>query len=836
MSLTQPVVRAAAPPLGRVLCLPVLVLYGMAWLLVCATAPAKPLELRDAVVVVPPGLSRPEQNAVRMLIEEVARRTHVTWQIAQSWPTSNIPVIAVCPMAALDRLPGSATTRPIRPQQPGPAEGYQISARDEGSNPTVYVLGNDARGVLFGVGRLLREFHLRRDSVLLDDLPEVISAPKYKLRGHQLGFRPKTNTYDAWDLPQWEQYFRDLAVFGANAVELIPPRSDDEPDSPHFARPPMEMMVGMSQLADDYGLDVWVWYPALDRDYSEPQTLASSLREWGEVFAKLPRLDAVFVPGGDPGHTAPHVLLSLLEKQTENLHRYHPKAEMWVSPQGFDQAWLAEFLDILNNNPPAWLTGLVFGPQIRISLPRLRQLVPARFPIRHYPDITHSRQCQYPVPDWDAAYAVTEARECINPRPQDEAAIFRRLQPDTIGFITYSEGCNDDVNKCVWSALGWNPDTDLTGILRQYSRYFISDRYEDDFAQGLLNLEQNWRGPLLANKSVETTLEQFQDLERAATPADLKNWRFQQALFRAYYDAYVRRRLIWETGLEAQAMERLRLAPSCGAVSAVNGAEAILDRAGTEQVCGDWRGRILQLGEALFQSIGMQLSVERYQAIAVDRGASLDTLDYPLNNRAWLKDRFKRIRSTSGEAQRLKQIEEILSWQDPGPGGFYDDLGDPARQPHLVRGLSFAQDPAGLESARSGFEEDLVVDEPDEAAGVPRRVSWIDDAESLYDAPLRMHYAGLDPNAVYKLRVVYGGDSPKRKIRLVANDATEIHPYMAKPVPFRPIEFPIPHSATRAGELTLTWWGEPGLGGNGRGCQVSEVWLIKERAFPLKPN
>lgn len=836
MSLSQPVVRPAAPGLGLVRRLPAWVLCATALLGVSLAAPAKPLELRDAVVVVPPGLSRPEQNAVRMLIEEVARRTGVSWQIAQSWPTSNIPVIAVSPLAALDRLPGPATTRPIRPQQPGPAEGYQISTRDAGPNPTVYVLGNDARGVLFGVGRLLREFHLRRDSVLLDDLPELISAPKYKLRGHQLGFRPKTNTYDAWDLPQWEQYFRDLAVFGANAIELIPPRSDDEPDSPHFARPPMEMMVGMSRLADDYGLDVWVWYPALDRDYSEPRTLESSIREWGEVFAKLPRLDAVFVPGGDPGHTAPHVLLSLLEKQTENLHRYHPKAEMWVSPQGFDQAWLAEFLDILNHNPPAWLAGLVFGPQIRISLPRLRQLVPARFPIRHYPDITHSRQCQYPVPDWDAAYAVTEARECINPRPQDEAAIFRRLQPDTIGFITYSEGCNDDVNKCVWSALGWDPDADLTGILRQYSRYFIGDPYQDDFAQGLLNLEQNWRGPLLANKSVETTLEQFQDLERTATPADLKNWRFQQALFRAYYDAYVRRRLIWETGLEAEARERLRQAPSCGAVLAVNSAEAILDRAGTEHVCGDWRARILQLGEALFQSIGMQLSVERYQAIAVDRGASLDTLDFPLNNRAWLKDRFKRIRGTSGEAQRLKQIEEILTWQDPGPGGFYDDLGDPARQPHLVRGLSFAEDPAGLESARCGFEEDLVVDEPDEAAGVPRRVSWIDDAESLYDAPLRMHYAGLDPNAVYKLRVVYGGDSPKRKIRLVANDATEIHPYMAKPVPFRPIEFPIPRSATRAGELTLTWWGEPGLGGNGRGCQVAEVWLIKERAVPVKPN
>ena len=51
-------------------------------------------------------------------------------------------------------------------------------------------------------------------------------------------------------------------------------------------------------------------------------------------------------------------------------------------------------------------------------------------------------------------------------------------------------------------------------------------------------LERNWRGPLLSNSDVDVTLAQFQALEKAATPRDRKNWRFQQALFRAYYDAY----------------------------------------------------------------------------------------------------------------------------------------------------------------------------------------------------------------------------------------------------------------------------------------------------------
>lgn len=42
----------------------------------------------------------------------------------------------------------------------------------------------------------------------------------------------------------------------------------------------------------------------------------------------------------------------------------------------------------------------------------------------------------------------------------------------------------------------------------------------------------------------------------------------------------------------------------------------------------------------------------------------------------------------------------------------------------------------------------------------------------------------------------------------------------------RPVEFDLPAEATRTGELRLIWSRPPGLGGNGRGVQVSEVWLI----------
>jgi len=575
----------------------------------------------------------------------------------------------------------------------------------------------------------------------------------------------------------------------------------------------------VSQIAADYGVAVWIWYPALDKDYADPATVEFALKEWGQVFRKLPRIDAVFVPGGDPGRTRPKHLMALLERQTERLQSFHPDAGMWISPQGFTQEWMDEFLGILERDSPDWLTGVVFGPWVHLPIARFRELVPDRYPIRHYPDITHTLSCQYPVPDWDVAYALTEGREPINPRPLGQARIFRAVQPHTIGFLTYSEGCNDDVNKCIWSRLGWDPGAKVVDILREYSRYFIGQRYTDAFTQGLLALERNWEGPLATNAGVYTTLQQFQALEASASPRVLKNWRFQQALYRAYYDAYTRSRLLYETGLEEQAMDQLRQALDKGSLVALAEAERILDLAVNQRISNNWRTRLFQLAEALFQSVHMQLSVRLYKAQDEVRGANLDGIDYPLNNGPWLKECFAEICTLPEEAERLRGIKSILEWKNPGPGGFYDDLGSSFSRPHLVEGPGFEKDPGFLESpfCRFPYRKD------------PRalRLSWRGFTGSLHDAPLRMHYTDLDPDAQYKIRIVYSDLQPRVRIRLEANDGIEIHPLIFKPSPRGPMEFDVPKEATQGGELTLTWHREQGQGGSGTGCEVSEIWLIK---------
>ena len=245
---------------------------------------AAEIDLSHAVIVVPDGLSGPENKAVRLLVEEVQKRSRIEWNVLIRWPTGVVPVVVIGPVRLLESFP-THLRQHIQPMAVGKEhEGFRIRTVDDGGGaPMVLLIGNDARGVLFGVGRLFRELQTKAGGVSLLDRLDLDSSPRYPLRGHQLGYRPKTNSYDAWDLEKWERYIRELAVFGTNAVELIPPRSDDAADSPHFPLPPLEMMVGMSRICADYGLDVWIWYPAMDADYTDPRTVEHALRNGRSV-------------------------------------------------------------------------------------------------------------------------------------------------------------------------------------------------------------------------------------------------------------------------------------------------------------------------------------------------------------------------------------------------------------------------------------------------------------------------------------------------------------------------------------------------------------------------
>ena len=748
------------------------------------------IDLKDAVVVVPPTSSGVEAKASEVLIEEIYRRSHVKLARVHQWP-ANGRAIGVGVAAKLGAFAGPHASALAAETVPRGAEGFRIRTQTEGA--AVIVVGNDPRGVLFGVGKLLRSLEMEVGRLELAEPLNIATMPLKPLRGHQLGYRPKPSSYDAWNVGTWDRYIRDLAIFGTNAIELIPPGGGDVLFSPHYPLPPLDMMVEMSRITSSYGLDVWIWYPVARRDYRQAEHLAKSLADWEQVLSKLPRVDHIFVPGGDPGGNHPDILMPLLEKQSANVRKFHPNAKIWVSPQDFHQEEEDAFYGYLERNQPDWFGGVVFGPRVLKSIEHTRRRTPVRYPVRDYPDITHTRSAQYPVPDWDLVYLMTLGREPINPRPIDSAKIFNATHSHSVGFISYSEGCNDDVNKMVWSALGWDDKTDLAMTLREFGRYFIHPRFADAFGQGLFALEHNFRGPVLGNERIIETLAAFRAMEKAATPQMKANWRFQQGLYRAYYDAYQRTRLVHERAVEQEAIEILRQARELGALRVLAESEAKLEESVTRRPGGAIRQRIFELAEGLYNSIRMQLSVNKYDTIGISRGGSLDTIDVPLNNRGWLLMEFERIRRLGADDARLKAIDDLVNWTSPGPGGYYDDLGNLALQPRWVPTRPYEEDPGFLESAHvtiSGAATNKTFVSPPQG---PRQL-W-DQVTAAQNAPVVLRYTQLDPHAGYRLKASIGA-----AVRVTADGAELVAREGAGGLRQ---EFDVPAELTRDGKLEV---------------------------------
>jgi len=784
----------------------------------CASAAA---DLSKAVVLTAGAAADPvERQAATMLRWEVQRRTGLDLKQAAALPAADVPAVIVGSRERMPALPAGARLpdAPMKDGKPA-AEGYVLAVDTQSRTaPTVYAIGNDRRGALFAVGRLLRAVDWAQGSLRAPGDLHISSAPAYPIRGMQLGYRETNDTVDAWDVGQFAQYVRDLICFGNNSIELIPPlypgSAEQASASPTMPIPTWDMTLALCSLLDAYDMDVWFWLP-IEGDMSKPPDRERYLRQCEGLFAACSRIDAVFIPAGDPGSTPPQVLVQFLPEFQQILQKHHPKARLWLSTQGFEAEALNWFYEYLQKNQPGWLAGVVYGPWAKDSLEHTRAAVPAKYPIRAYPDITHSRNCQYPIPDWDEPWAQAYDRQPLMPRPTQMAHICTLQSPDTVGAIAYSDGVGDDLNKIVWDAYLWDPKADLREVLRDFGRCFVGPEFADGVAEGELMLEKNWTGPALASPQVPETLAHWQAMEKRAPEKALGSWRFQQGLIRAYADAYVQKRLQQETALLDRAYAELKKAPQVGAAAAMASAEAILKQDDPAAAAPELRRRVDDLAAMLFKSIGMELSVEKYGNHAVDRGALLDTVDRPLADGAWLLLEFPRIRTLSSEQEKLARLDRLVNWENAGPGGFYDDFGNGAngKEPHLVLEPGWQKDPGYVVSAQ------------DEHGGPnypEARLSWCNQAQTLYWTPLRMRYTGLDKNATYVLRAVPGGRF-NPTMQLYFNGQKFGEPITTDKANLQVVEFEVPRSATATGALEVTWEKL-----TGRGPQVAEQWLIRK--------
>jgi len=759
---------------------------------------AQPIQLKNAQIIVSSTVPSPmNETVVRVLTEEIAKRTLITLKTATVWPKTNVLTIAF--VLSTDRELLSKTI-PVRTDKTGAEyqpEGFRIVSKTIEKGTILWIIGADARGVLFGTGWLLRKLQLSAGVVQLDIPVDVASSPVYPIRGHQLGYRHTANSYDAWSAAQFEQYFRELAIFGTNAIEGIPFHEDEKPN-PHFKIPASEMRIKMGALCQQYDLDYWVWTP-VTFELTDKEKRAAELKIHEDFYKKCPRLNHIFVPGGDPGDNHPSEVLPFLKDLHQVLTKYHPKAKIWISLQGFSVEQIDYFYRYLAENNPDWLQGVVSGPSSP-PMAETRFRLPKKYQHRQYPDITHNVRCEFPVRQWDQAYALTLGREASNPRPYAFAQTHRTYAPFTDGFVSYSDGCHDDLNKVVWSMRGWNPQMDVREILEDYTRFFFGKTASSATADGIAALENNWKGSLVQNGGVEATLAFWKNLE-ASYPTLNNNWRWQMLLLRSYYDAYTKRRLLYEQSLEKQANSILAEAQKIGIQKAMEAALETINRADKINVSPELRQKIEQLCTDLYASIGLQTSVPKYNARGYERGAILDMVDYPLNNRWWLTDELKKVNALPSDDAKITRLKTISTWENPGQGSFYDDVSNVAKGPRVKTISDDATDVAWWED---GFSR--------------ARLS-----SQLFQKCPELDYDNLQPDARYIIRVVGAGEA------LLRADGYRLSPTVYNRETETVKEWIVPLTLTQDGKLHVTFDEPEESHLNWRKqSKISDVWLLKQ--------
>lgn len=629
--------------------------------------------------------------------------------------------------------------------RPGP-EGYIVQRVGRRDLPTVIIVGS-ARGCLYGVGAFLRAVDLSRAAKVGIPYLKLSSGPAFPVRGSELKFwqeqRAAHCEMGLWSLEQWEEQIAELALWGINLVRrrLLYSAFDTWLDEQEWmiedgpGKIGWEMEKEINRIIHDYGLQVGISYPpntiatAAARDEWHPGSMWPRLAcpslpaahdrmlyERLSMFRELEYIDHLFIPSYNVGgceceNCRPwsRTYLELVNDTARFLHRYHPDARIWISNQGFsteENEWLWEKL---SGEGPEWLQVVEYGPTAYGFLPGGGPATPARGSAsRHYPtmgtltrslqeaarripvdytlvlgpDVTHTFQPQYGLEQIDPALLWLHTYESPFARPMGYHEVFRATAAASAGVALYSEGLYDDVNKALWAEWTWSPDLSPRGAALAYAHWWFGEGAAQFVAEAIVLSEANWETPLRGNDQVEQVVLQLDQAEMRIPP-HLKegNWRWTMWRLRGLLDLLVQQKLTLadETHREVNTLFREALTRPDELSERVRTACKLLDLQRREAKLERLKKEIRDLDNLLHDQIGLHLP-----AVA-NLGMELTDLSW---ERRHLKEGLEAYEGGgSGELLALREaVAYVLDYEDPGPGGFYDDCGHIGRDPHFVSG------------------------------------------------------------------------------------------------------------------------------------------------------
>jgi len=586
--------------------------------------------------------------------------------------------------------------------------------------------------------------------------------------------------------------------------------------------------------------------------------------------------------------------IKLCEELTQILHQVHPKARAFVGNQKLDNSGDQAILRHFQQHLDSRIEGIVLGPgsnamgwmpgrrqdhrmdlfpysgmgQVDRYLMHLVSELPPQRKLLFFTDLTHWVYSQYGLmdhdliadrdgnlpPQWDRwmyevrpdpAMQQVYDRRTFHARPRAYHRIFQHVMRYGLGDVTYSEGHHDQFNQWMWQRLMWDPHQSAEQVVAAYCQYHFGPQAAETMSQAIFLLEENLTQPIANNPGIDRLIE-LVELAGHQMPPEYhrSNYLWLQYLQRGLVDKIIQLQVISQSDIEQQVLRQLEIGLKTGRlVEAVHSASNILSQAVESRTIMQLRQRTDQIGQQSDALFGV-------------RNEGLFNLDQDFVGLGWLRHEIGKAREMihamqpssdadgvvppdpAQTASRLQQlVQRIAHYEDPGPGGYYDDLGNPQRSPHLVHGLPYGD---------GGFSDS---NRPSQ-----RRMAFTTDDQR----GVTLRYRDLDPSANYRVRMTLVRPQYKQRFALwhsqtrqsiFADDVVLCEDLELPEHEAEFFEFDIPHSVTSDGELELRFQKQKGIGEGpesqvtvwrntgGWGTLVSEVWLVvssKNRIPPPK--
>lgn len=438
------------------------------------------------------------------------------------------------------------------------AEGFKIA---DGADGTVRIIGNDARGVLYGVGKFLHTSTYGSQGFASSSWRGV-SVPKMPHRMMYLASHFQ-NYYQVAPIEEVAQYVEDLSLWGVNGLVVWFGMEEFNGITDPKAQAMLERLRALLKTAKDLGLSTGTGCVGNDGYRNTPNELRATMVPFAQGVELCPNKPGVLeleiqfcqekfdafksvgldywfiVPYDNGGCGCPKCIpwgingfLKVAEPEARAFRRAFPNGKVVMStwyfdhPQLFSGEW-AGLTAKFKAKKPDWVDCIMADNFEAYPRYPLDKGVPGGLPLLNFPDIS-----MYGQNPWGGYGA--------NPHPGRLQQRWDETQKHLSGGMPYSEGIYEDLNKVICAQFYWEPDRSAMQTVKEYAAFEFSPEVADDVASVVKIFEANH----LRDKIGEIAVVASQLVELAdakLTPQAQSSWRWRLFCIRAAIDQEIYR-------------------------------------------------------------------------------------------------------------------------------------------------------------------------------------------------------------------------------------------------------------------------------------------------------